>query len=133
MSQARLAAAPRSYARQRAGHQTGTPDFSRTSPRRASNTPWLARAPTTIHALDLNPTTAASAKAVITIDVCVHLHRIEDVTGWFVDGVAPDIKLSSVSAARRSASRLAGPNDAHRITRMPGERNAQYQRNFVRD
>ena len=68
MSQARLAAAPRSNARQKAGHQTGTPEFSRTSPRRASNTPWPAGAPTTIHALDLNPTTAAIAKPVITID-----------------------------------------------------------------
>jgi hypothetical protein len=32
MTQARPAAAPRSYARQKAGHQTGTPEFSRIWP-----------------------------------------------------------------------------------------------------
>ena len=43
MSHATLAAAPRSYARQKGGHQTGTPELSRISPCRKSNTPCTSR------------------------------------------------------------------------------------------
>jgi hypothetical protein len=66
--QARQAAAPTSKARQKAGHQTGTPEFPKASPRSASKTAWPASAATTIHPLDLNPATAAIAKTAIATD-----------------------------------------------------------------
>ncbi len=61
-------AAVKSYARQKAGHHTGTPGFVTMDPWNTSNTACPANAAATIHNFRLKPRTATAAKAVITAD-----------------------------------------------------------------
>ena len=67
-NQARQTPAQTSYARQKAGHQPGTPGLVTMRPWKKSKMPWPTSAAATIQRFSLNPTTAATMNAIIIPD-----------------------------------------------------------------